>query len=215
LELLFTFIYLKTIYETKKTSVGHNFKPYNTYLCPSFFEIMSLNKHSYKIAFVGLKTGLHQFSYSLNNSFFEQFSQSPVKNAAIEVILLFDKKNNFFELTFKLDGWINTLCDRCIEDYKLEIMDDHKLFVKFESHQQPQSVNEDVIYFNRNETHLDVTQFLYEFTVLSMPIKKSCKLKANGLPECEKELGEYFNNTNAPEEKAIDPRWEALKKLNK
>jgi len=175
---------------------------------------MASSKHSYKIPYVGLKIGLHKFNYKLDNSFFEQFSQSPVKNAEIEAVLLLDKKTNFFELTFKLDGWVNTLCDRCCEDYKLEITDDHKLFVKFESVDQTQNINEDVVYLNRNETHLDITQFLYEFSVLSMPIKKSCKLRASGTPECGKDLDKYFNNKVVSEKAPIDPRWEALKKLN-
>jgi len=175
---------------------------------------MATSKHSYKIAYVGLKAGLHKFDYKLNNSFFEQFGQSLVKDAEIEVVLLFDKKNNFFELTFKLDGWVNTLCDRCNEDYKLEITDDHKLFIKFESIEQPLNISEDIVYLNRNETHLNITQYLYEFSVLSMPIKKSCKLKTGGEPECGRDLSKYFNNKITAEKTAIDPRWEALKKLN-
>lgn len=175
---------------------------------------MAISKHSYKIAFVGLKLGQHQFRYTLTNLFFEQFNESPVKDANIEAVLLFDKKSSFFELTFKLDGWINTLCDRCIENYKLEIIDDHKLFIKFENPQQVQSINEDVIFLSRTETHLDIAQFLYEFTVLSMPIKKSCKLKLDGLPECGKDFGIYLDSEDNTEEKPIDPRWEALKKLN-
>jgi len=177
---------------------------------------MAISEHSYKIAYVGLKNGLHQFKYILGNSFFEQFNQSLVKNANIEVALTFDKKRtNFFELTFKLDGWIDTLCDRCTEDYKLEIMDDHILFVKFENLELTESTNEDVIYLSRNETHLDITHFLYEFTVLSMPIKKSCKLSEANMPECGKDFTKYFINPDAAEQTPIDPRWEALKKLNK
>lgn len=209
------FIYLFTLYETKKTSVGHNFNLINAYLCQPFFETMAINKHSYKIAFIGLKSGANQFEYKLDNSFFEQFDQSPIKNAQIEIILLFDKKSSFFELTFKLDGWIDTLCDRCIEDYKLEIMDDHKLFVKLKDYEEAHNINEDIIYLNKSETHLDVTQFLYEFTVLSMPIKKSCELKENGNPTCGKDVGKYLNNNHNIEQPIIDPRWEALKKLNK
>jgi len=153
---------------------------------------MATSKHSYKIPYVGLKIGLHKFNYNLDNSFFEQFSQSLVKNAKIEAVLLLDKKTNFFELTFKLDGWVNTLCDRCCEDYKLEITDDHKLFVKFESIDQTQNINEDVVYL----------------------IKKSCKLQTSGTPECGKDLDKYFNNKVVSEKAPIDPRWEALKKLN-
>jgi len=199
----------------KKQVLGTIFNLINSYLCRSFFEIMAINKYSYEIAFFGLSAGVHQFNYKLDNAFFEQFNKSPVKNAKIEVLLFFDKKNNFFELTFKLDGWINTLCDRCTEDYKLEIMDDHKLFVKLEDYQQAQNTNEDIIYINRNETHLNVTQFLYEFTVLSMPIKKSCNLNKNGLPECGKDFGKYLTSPKVIEKPPIDPRWEALKKLNK
>jgi len=176
---------------------------------------MAINKHSYKIAYVGLKVGLHRFYYTLDNAFFELFSQSPIKEANIKIELLFDKKNSFFELIFKLDGWVNTLCDRCNEDYELEIIDDHNLFVKFESFHRDNNSGEDVIYLNKNETHLDITQYLYEFSVLSLPIKKSCKLNKDATPKCGKDLNKYFSDDiDIVEKPTIDPRWEALKKLN-
>ena len=54
----------------------------------------------FKIPFVGMKKRLHQFEYLIGPEFFEKFDDSEFEKCAIEVKIDFDKRENFFLLTF-------------------------------------------------------------------------------------------------------------------
>ncbi len=178
-----------------------------------------MSKQNFKIAFVGLKLGEHHFKFEVDDRFFEDFEKSPVQKAELEIKVSLEKKSSFMVLLFQIDGFINIPCDRCSDEFDLEIMDDHKIFVKFDDALSTNNLNDedDIIYLKRNETHLVLDQLIYELSLLSLPIKKACPLNKNENPSCGKEIHHYFttesenqNNTQTP-----DPRWEALKKLNK
>jgi len=122
-------------------------------------------------------------------------------------------------LLFQIDGFVYTNCDRCLDEFDLEVIDDHKIYVKFDDELSVNRANEedDIIYLKRNETHLVLDQLIYELTLLSLPIKKACPLDKNEKPSCGKEILNYFSTQteNTKDTQAPDPRWEALKKLNK
>jgi len=176
-------------------------------------------KQEFKLPFVGLKPGEHHFQYQIKDAFFSSFENSPIRSAEIEIKLKLDKKTAFIVLNFQVDGFVNTICDRCSDNFDLEIMDDYKVYVKFDdelSHSEA-AEEDDIVYLKRNETHIELDQFFYEFTLLSLPIKKSCKLNENERPICGKEIFNYFSTEEGAindAEKPVDPRWEALKKLN-
>lgn len=178
-----------------------------------------MSKQDFKIAFVGLKLGKHNFKFDVDNRFFENFEKSPVQKAQLEINVSLEKKTSFMVLLFQIDGFIHTNCDRCSDEFDLEVLDDHKIYVKFNDTLSADETNEedDIIYLKRNETHLILDQLIYELTLLSLPIKKACPLIENEKPSCGKEILNYFSTE--PEDtkdiKTPDPRWEALKKLNK
>lgn len=133
-------------------------------------------KHTreYNIAFVGLKPGLHNFNYHIDDKFFENFEKPEFTNAQIDVKLEFDKKQSTFLLKFSLTGIVQLPCDRCGDDFEMNLWDEFELLVKqIEDEQvaQKTDIDPEVAYIGRSESLLDISSWIYEFIILSVPIQ--------------------------------------------
>lgn len=165
----------------------------------------------YDIAFVGLKTGIHKFSFDVGDKFFALFENSPVSKGNVNIDLTFDKKLNFFLLNFQVSGTVNLPCDRCSDIIDFPIDADYPIVVKFDDHQEgnKDDSNADVIYITRSETHLNVAQLIYEFIVLSIPIGRIyCEAIEK---KCNEESLKILKNLNQKTKPVTDPRWNKLK----
>lgn len=169
-------------------------------------------EHQYQIPFVGLKQGLHRFSFDVNEQFFANFEGATIADCNVKVDIDFDKKNDFFMLDFFVSGTVKTECDRCAQNYPQEILDEFRLYVKFDDRNlEIDSDDEEVIFISRSETHLDVSKLIYDFVSLSMPLQKICAENRNTDKSCNPELNKYFKKEESNEE--IDQRWSALKNI--
>ncbi len=175
--------------------------------------------NKYEIPFVGLKRGNHLFTYTVNNEFFEQFERSPIVTPAQFEVNLDFEKGNFFMLHFNISGTIQTACDRCAEQFDLPIESEQLLIVKFDDDlipgEEPTDEDDDVVYISRNDTHFNIANHLYEFIVLSIPMRKVHPDDEDGYPTCEINYQNEEATEEATDEEAVDPRWEALKKIRK
>src|SRR5207253_6550420 len=50
------------------------------------------NRREFEIAFVGLKPGVHEFEYQVDDRFFEEYNEQDFKNALAQVKLKLEKK---------------------------------------------------------------------------------------------------------------------------
>ncbi len=174
----------------------------------------------FSIPFVGLKQGKTSFVFDIEESFFTAFEGSEdFTGAKLQVELVLDKKVNFMELDFFVEGTIRTTCDRCLNELDQPILDEFKVYVKFHADAPDMDNDEDVIYLLPGETHLDVAQLVYDFVNLSVPIQKGCPPAEIGGPQCNKEVLDYLNkqaeNSGYTDDDITDQRWSALKKLKK
>ena len=79
------------------------------------FRIVSW-KNKYNIEFKGLKEGLHEYEYKVDDKFFEHFNESLVKNGNITVKAELEKRSAFLKLQFTISGWLELICDRCLDE---------------------------------------------------------------------------------------------------
>ncbi|HJS01541.1 MAG TPA: DUF177 domain-containing protein [Flavobacterium sp.] len=171
------------------------------------------NLKTYLIQFSGLKIGKHQFDYQLDNSFFEHFNYDDFNNVDIKVDLILEKKNTMLELNFKHKGVVNVPCDLTNEPFDLPVKSKLKLIVNFGDSFNDE--NEELLILPHGEFQVDVSQYIYEMVVLSVPFKrihpgvKDGTLKTDVLDKLDKLSPKEENK----EEENIDPRWENLKKL--
>ncbi len=157
-----------------------------------------------------MKKKLYQFEYLISESFFKNFAESDIEKCNIEVKLDFDKRENFFLLNFYIDGTIEMPCDRCLEPFNQEIFGDYEVAVKFGTENLLDKEDEDVIYISKGDDYFDVSSLIYEFIILSIPLRCAHPDDEQGNSKCKQEI---LDKLNAKKEESVDPRWAALEKL--
>ena len=166
---------------------------------------------TYDIAYKGLKEGLHEFNYRLDAGFFKLFEGGLVGNANVDATVLFEKRSTLLTLMFKIKGTVELTCDRCLEDYQHPIRHKAKVIVKFGEGNG--DTGDDFFWVSPEEHYINVAQLLYEYTVLSIPIKH-VHPEENGDNACNPEMLKKIKSySNAGQEGKTDERWEALKNL--
>jgi len=174
-------------------------------------------RRDFEIAFVGLKPGVHEFSYTINDKFFEAFQQQDFRNCHANVKLLLDKKSSFMQLKFEIGGSLQVTCDRCNSNLPLELWDEFNITVKLV--EEPEVMNEqeddpDMYYIAQGESHLDVSNWIYEFINLSLPMQKACEYEKMDGPHCNPSAIDVLKKL-VPEEKETkqNPIWKGLEKF--
>lgn len=169
--------------------------------------------HSFDINFVGLNNGVTEYTYQLDDAFFEFYEYSLVKKGNLEVKLSFDKKDGFFTLEFDIQGTVELLCDRCVDNFDYTVKTVEQQLVKIE--EEPNDEVDDWIVLGKNDFHINVAPLIYEFTMLALPLINIHPDKEDGSEGCNPETIRLLKKLSINEEQPTsDPRWDALKKLN-
>jgi uncharacterized metal-binding protein YceD (DUF177 family) len=169
----------------------------------------------FTIPFVGLKQGKHNFEYQIDNTFFEHFEYEEFNDSSVKVEVVFDKKTTLLELNFKISGTVNINCDITNEAYDQEISNESNLIVKFGEEFNDEEI--DILILPHGEYEINIQQYIYEYIVLSVPLKrihpgiKDGTLNSEILEKLE-ELSPKLKDKKEEEEES-DPRWNTLKKL--
>jgi len=168
---------------------------------------------NFDISFVGLKDGTHQFEYIIKKEFFDFFNYDEFSNSKVTVKLSFLKKATMFELSFNFNGWVEVLCDVSGEIFQQPINSAMNLIVKFGDEFNDE--NEDLLIIPHSDYKLNVSQYIYEAIILTVPIKRIHPGVNDGSLNSEvlnklKEL-EIKDQEDSNEE--IDPRWNKLKNI--
>ena len=149
------------------------------------------NRRAFEIAFVGLKPGVHEYRYDIDDSFFEEYGHQDFKGVTAEVKLTLDKKASFLILKFEVGGKVDVSCDRCGNDLPLDLWDEFNILVKMADNPDEMNNEEsdpDVFYISKTESHIDVKGWIYEFISLSVPMQRMCAENEIGGPYCNKEV---------------------------
>jgi uncharacterized metal-binding protein YceD (DUF177 family) len=144
-----------------------------------------------EIAFVGLKPGIHEFAYDIDDKFFAEAEGVDFTNCTAKVKLTLDKKAGFMLLKFEVGGKADVVCDRCSNSLTMDLWDEFNMLVKMVDN--PEEMNEkeddpDVFYISKTESHLQLNNWLFEFVSLSVPMQKMCSPEEVGGPKCNKEV---------------------------
>ncbi len=168
-------------------------------------------RRQFQISFGGLKLGNHRFEFEIDNRFFEAFEYSEYKTGSLNVIVDMEKQQRMLILAFSVTGTIDVVCDRCLGIFPLEIKGENNLFVKFGSDNHEES--DDVVVIPEGETRFDAGHYIYEYIVLSVPIRHIHPESEDGTSGCDPEALKKLSELKSREH--TDPRWEVLKKLKK
>lgn len=166
----------------------------------------------FDISFTGLKLGKHQFSYKIDNTFFDFFQYQEFDKVNIKVDIIFEKKNTMFNLEFISKGFVTVACDLTGESFELDVNGSLSLIVNFG--ETFNGDNEEVLIIPHNSYQLNVGQYIYEMIALSIPTKRVHPGIADGTLDSEVlNRLRNFERKKIEENKTIDPRWAKLKEL--
>ena len=173
-------------------------------------------RREFEIAFVGLKPGVHEYNYTIDDKFFEAFQQQDFRNCNARVKLSLEKKTGFMLLRFEMGGSLEVTCDRCNNNLPLDLWDEFSITVKMV--EDPEQMNgqeddPDVYYISRGESHVDVANWIYEFINLSIPMQKSCGFDKMDGPYCNKAAMDMLRKLDAGEMPKENPIWKGLEKF--
>lgn len=154
------------------------------------------NRREYDIAFVGLKPGIHEFNYQVDDKFFADNKETDrndigFKNCNASIKLTLEKNNSFMLLKFEIGGSVTVPCDRCGNTLPMDLWDEFNLVIKQVENPEEMNQNEedpDVYYISRTESHIHLADWIYEFVVLSIPNQRACSEEEMGGLQCNKEI---------------------------
>jgi DUF177 domain-containing protein len=174
------------------------------------------NRREFEIAFVGLKPGVHEYNFQVNDRFFEEYQEQDFHNVQANVRLLLEKNSSFMILRFQMGGKAEVICDRCSNNLPLQLFEDFTVTVKVVDDptvMNGQEEDPDFYYISRGDSHLDVKDWIYEFVNLSIPMQKTCDYENMDGPYCNPAARELLNNMKPGEGTKQGNMWKGLEKF--
>ncbi|MGV8877607.1 MAG: YceD family protein [Sphingobacteriaceae bacterium] len=165
----------------------------------------------YAIPFSGLKLGKHEFDYTIDKSFFDEFEQSLVEDGILTCHLQLDRQETMLMLDFQIDGTIELSCDRCLDLFSYPINLEEQQIVKFSDEEM--NPDDEILILKKNEHEIDVSILIYEYINVAVPLLKVCE---DGGKSCNEEMIERlkeFSGDNETANKSVDPRWDVLNNI--
>ena len=158
----------------------------------------------FNIPFKGLDTGNHRFEFKIENEFFENYEFFETEKGHVDVILDLEKESALMVLHFSIKGDMLLVCDRCLTEFEFPLNGDFNLIIKFGDEFLEES--EDVIVIPAQESRINISQYIFEFINLLLPIKRVHP----EIDQCDQTVIEKLIKYS---EKKSDPRWDALKNI--
>ena len=168
----------------------------------------------YSIPIQGLKIGIHHFQFLIDDSFFALYEASPVQEGNLNFEVHFEKRADMLVIDFEVEGTVRAECDRCTAMIDLPLKDERQLIVKYGEAEGGE--DDEVVFISREAPNFNLAQYLYEFTILALPIRNIFDCQNSPVPPCNREVLDFL----VKEEKESEERkpaniWDALKDLNK
>ncbi|MBP7184203.1 MAG: DUF177 domain-containing protein [Saprospiraceae bacterium] len=170
----------------------------------------------------GLSFGVHEYQFKINSNFFKLIEGATLIDGVFDVKLFFDKRPDLFILDFEIEGFLDTDCDRCLASIELPISESFQLIVKLTNEIEEIDDDEgDIIFLSPAVDEFDVSIYIYEYIMLSIPILKKYDCELTVPRPCNMEvLNKYDQLSNAEtdsveEEPKRNKLWDVLKDFDK
>ncbi len=171
-------------------------------------------KHNreFEIAWLGLKLGEHVYEFNVGDEFMhEHGAPAETHDWDAQVKLRFDRQQSFFRMHFDISGSVTVPCDRCGDDFTMNLWDEFDLLVKLTGEDEVGEETDeeaDVAFIPRHETVIDISNWIYEFVMLSLPLQK---LHPEGA--CNPDAMKLLNQLGNAEDEPQHDIWKGLKNI--
>lgn len=163
------------------------------------------------IPIVGLKLGDHSYQFEVDGAFFKEFDNTELEEGKLQIDLTLTKRSNLMELTFKVNGIVESLCDRCGDHLNLPLEHEEMRIIKFS--QEDFNNTDDVVVLGNDDHEINVAHMVYETIALALPSRRFHDEEMNGQVCDEDVLKRLEEHQEQDEKEGVDNRWSALKDL--
>ena len=172
---------------------------------------MKNEENIFTLPLAGLPFGHTYYQYVINDSFFEDRDYSEVKKGVVNLHLGVEKMETMFVLTMKFEGKVVLQCDRCGDDYEQAIEDSAEIYLKYGAEKDDEG--EDVIIITKNDSEFDLSDLIYEYVILSLPIHRTHDDESLCNQEVLAKLHNFSQSEAEPEEDEENPWKQMMKDL--
>ena len=169
----------------------------------------------YTIKFSGLSEGMHLFDFSADKRFFAEFEGSDIDEGNVIIQVELEKRSTYLRLNFHISGDVELVCDRCLEKYMQPVQSHYPMLVKFSDNEMDDT--DEVLYLHHSDHLVSVEKLIYEFIVLSIPIRRVHPDDEEGNSLCDpdmlKKIDEFKVTGVENGKDIVDPRWNDLKQI--
>ncbi len=156
----------------------------------------------FSIPYQGLKNGMHRLHFNVEEGFFEAFECKIVKTGHLSVEMDLDKRPDMAIASFHCIGKITLPCDRCLLDFDMPIEVSFKLHIKYG---QASNEDDEVMFIDIETSHINVSQHIYEWVCISLPMVRT----HDKIEQCDPEIIKKL--TISEEVKSDVAIWASLK----
>ena len=159
----------------------------------------------FKVPYLGLKDGLHQFDFKIGKSFFVAFDNTEVEAADISLEVEMDKKTTMVVANFSFTGKVTMPCARCMDDVEVPVSGSERIVYKFQDGGDED--DETIVFVPPHLGAIDLSPQAYEIIVVNFPLR----IAHEDIKDCNQEVIKKLKdlkpkvNTNS--------QWEELLKL--
>ena len=171
--------------------------------------MMKKEEHIFTIPLAGLPFGHTDYQYVIDDKFFEERDYSEVRKGVVNLHLGVKKMETMFVLTLDFEGKVVLQCDRCGDDYEQAIADSAEIYLKYGAEKSDDE--EDVIIITKNDSEFDLSDLIYEYIILSLPIHRTHDDESLCNQEVLAKL-HNFSQSEATTEEEEDNPWKQMMK---
>ena len=124
----------------------------------------------YTIAYKGLKNGSYDFDFQVDNKLFEAYEAEEILGGDCRVKVVLNRSESMLEAHVEIEGEVICECDRCLEECSIAIDYAGDLVVKFSD--ESDYYDGEVMWISPSEDMLNLTQYIYESIILSLPYSR-------------------------------------------
>lgn len=171
------------------------------------------NSERYRIDIFKLSNEAHDYEFNIDNDFFDLFEYSEIKKGSGSCQVFLDKSPSMISMDFTIDASVKLICDRSLDSFDYPINVNERIMFKYGDEEA--DLSDEVKVITQSTQSVNISHYLFEMITVVVPMKK-LHPRFEESDEAEDEI--IFSSggqKESPEDESIDPRWNALKDLNK
>ena len=159
---------------------------------------MELNER-YSIGYKSLSNSTFDYDFVVDDALFAAYESRDVLGGNCDVKVVLSKTDSQLDVDVTIEGSVVCECDRCLEPCDIDIDYEGHLIVRLSTEEG--EYDGEVMWLNPAEENLDLTQYIYESIILSLPYQR---VHTEG--ECNPDMMARFAQVTAAELDAIEAR---------